>query len=103
MSEVTINAEGLQKAATQLRTTLFEMQKTVEKFDSVATALMQYLESFIDRFEAATKKLEEKNGISGERRSEGVGAPSAPQARDPSSVRANADARSEKDSQEYRI
>jgi hypothetical protein len=64
-SEVTINAEGLTKAATNLRTTLFEISKTVEKFDSSATALMQYSETFIDRLEAAVKRLEALHGSSG--------------------------------------
>jgi hypothetical protein len=55
-SEVTINAEGLIKVATHLRATLFEMSKTIEKFDNTSAALMQYGETFIDRFEAAVKK-----------------------------------------------
>jgi hypothetical protein len=60
-SEITINAEGLTKVATHLRTTLFEMSKTVEKFDNTSCALMQYGETFIDRFEAAVARLEKLN------------------------------------------
>jgi hypothetical protein len=57
-SEVTINAEQLTKTATHLRTTVHSLSQTVEKFDSASAGLMQYLETFIDRFEAAVKKLE---------------------------------------------
>ena len=64
-SEVTINAEGLTKVATHLRATLFDMSKTVEKFDNSAAALMTYGETFIDRFEAAVERLERLEKIGG--------------------------------------
>jgi hypothetical protein len=57
-SDVTINAEQLTKAATHLRTTLFEFGKTVEKFDNSAAALMQYGETFLTRLETIVERLE---------------------------------------------
>jgi hypothetical protein len=63
-SEVTINAEGLTKAAIHLRTTLFEFSKTVDKFDNAAAAMIQQQEQFITRFEAAVERMEKLDAIS---------------------------------------
>jgi methyl-accepting chemotaxis protein len=57
-SEITINAEQLGKTAQHMRTTLFEMSKTVERFDNAAAGLMQYAESFLDRLEQITARME---------------------------------------------
>jgi hypothetical protein len=57
-SDVKIDAQELTRVATHLRTTLFEMTKTVERFDNAAAGLIQYAEGWIDRFEKITERLE---------------------------------------------
>lgn len=61
-SEVTINAEGLTKAATHLRATLFEFNKTITRFDDAAAAMIEHNSEFITRFESAVEKLKATDG-----------------------------------------
>jgi hypothetical protein len=61
-TELSINAEGLTKVATHLRTTLHAFGQQVDKFDNTAAALIMHSEHMMSRFEEAVEKLKGTDG-----------------------------------------
>lgn len=57
-SDIRIDAQELTKVGTHLRTTLYEFGKSTERFDNTAAALMQYADTWLDRFEKLIERLE---------------------------------------------
>lgn len=58
MADVTINAEELQQAATDLKRTVKEFSQSVNTLDESLSAAMQFADTFVTRLEGVVSGLE---------------------------------------------